>query len=363
MTAPQPQLPPPPPSAKKQSAHGEQGSARLCWGRTPCPGTHVQFLRLMAANAEVFLSAWLAFHSLLQQRSRGRTACMVGGALYAGLLGLVGEAALAVGTGGAGQALRQQLEAGAGDAVLDDGLACLVESARVRRAGSALQVGCRVLEGVDRTFDAEAREVAATELASGAGATRVRRSLVAESADTVAAVGAPRQHEGVSVEHEQLVRRPSVVGEAAGLAGHVSVHEEVAGRTEHTVVVRVGGLQNVLGTDGAALRRAVLVAGEALAVGEVVHDEQTRPNEVLVLAAEGRTSNAVRSGCHPSVLRNEVVKEGVAVLCAGCTAVRAVLVVFVLLKQPRHALVTLENSSAHIPGLVSELADVVQHRD
>ena len=110
-----------------------------------------------------------------------RGAVVVGGAL------LVGDAAVTVSTCGAGQAqaLHEQLEAGAADAVLDDGLACLVQCARVRLAGSALQVGDRVLEGVDRTFGVEAREVAATELASVANATRVRRLLVAESADTV----------------------------------------------------------------------------------------------------------------------------------------------------------------------------------
>ena len=116
-----------------------------------------------------------------------RGAVVVGGALYAGLLGLVGDAAVTVSTCGAGQAqaLHEQLEAGAADAVLDDGLACLVQCARVRLAGSALQVGDRVLEGVDRTFGVESREVAATELASVANATRVRPLLVAELADTV----------------------------------------------------------------------------------------------------------------------------------------------------------------------------------
>jgi hypothetical protein len=73
------------------------------------------------------------------------------------------------------------------------------------------------LEGVDRTLGADAREVAATELAGVAGTTHVRSTLVPETADKVAAVCNPRQHEVVSVEHEQLVCRAPVVGKVAGL--------------------------------------------------------------------------------------------------------------------------------------------------
>ena len=43
-----------PPIVKKPSANCEQGSARLCSARTQCPGTHVQFVRLMTDGAEVF---------------------------------------------------------------------------------------------------------------------------------------------------------------------------------------------------------------------------------------------------------------------------------------------------------------------
>jgi hypothetical protein len=101
--------------------------------------------------------------------------------------------------------------------VLDDCLACLVECARVLWAGPALQVGSRVLEGVDRTLGGEACEVAATEFACVAGTTHVLSMIVPETADKVAGVCNPLQHEVVSVEHEQLVCRAPVIGKVAGL--------------------------------------------------------------------------------------------------------------------------------------------------
>ena len=97
------------------------------------------------------------------------------------------------------------------------------------------------------------------------------------------------------------------------------------------------------------------MAGKHLQSVKLSMMNKPRPNEVLVLAPEGRTSSAVQLVCSPTVLCNEVVKKGVAVLCAGCTIVRAAIVVFVLLKQPRHTLATLEIHSAHIVGLVSLL--------
>jgi len=180
---------------------------------------------------------------------------VVSGALDAGLCRLVGEAGLAVRAGEAGQAqtFLERLEAGAADAVLDDGPACLVESARVWRAGPAVQVGSRVLEGVDGALGAEARKVAASELARGAGAALVCCvSLVAEAADAVAAVGAPRERGVEPVEHQQLVRGPAVGGEGARLTLDVALHKVMACGAEHARVVGEEGLLHERRTRAAA---------------------------------------------------------------------------------------------------------------
>jgi hypothetical protein len=294
-----------------------------------------------------------------------RGTVVVGGALDAGLRRLVGEAARAEGAGGAGQAqaLCERLEAGAADAVLDGAPAGLAEGARVRRAGPAHQGGGGVLEGVGGTLGAEARAVVAAELAGGAGAAHVGRvAIVAEAADAVAAVDAPRERGVEAVEHQQLVRGAAVGGEVADAAREVPLDEVVAPRAEHAGGVGEGRLHPVGRAGAAAERGAVLVPREALAVGEVVHEEEARADGERVLAAEDGAREAVRVVVGPGVRCAKVVQELGAVVAARRPAVRAELVVLVLLEGAGHARVAGEEFAARAARLVPALAHAVEHR-
>jgi hypothetical protein len=131
-----------------------------------------------------------------------------------------------------------------------------------------------VLEHVGGALVAEARQAAPAELACSARPARVRCiSLVTQATDAVAEARAPRQTCILLVQHQADVGRPAVIRNLADDASHSGELEEVACRAEDTSLVGIGSLDHILRASAAAGFRAVVVAREAFAVGEVVHDK------------------------------------------------------------------------------------------
>ena len=101
--------------------------------------------------------------------------------------------------------------------------------------------------------------------------------------------------------------------------------------------------------------------GKHLQLVKLSNDKEALANGERVLAVEDGACEAVRVVVGPGVRRAEVVQEPRAVVAARRPAVRAELVVLVLLEGPRHARSAGEASCAQ--RLVPALAQAVEHGD
>jgi len=129
----------------------------------------------------------------------------------------------------------------------------------------------------------------------------------------------------------------SILSNVTKLAWNVSGDEKVPCCAVATRIRRgKERLHLILGAVATSILR-VFMPAKAHAVGDTCHTQLCRANQMLVLAAESWTWQAVTAICGPSLIVSVVMQQGMSMHSANSSTVCTVLVVFVLFERANFA--------------------------